>query len=199
MKLLTPVDFLRVEASGPFTSIISQILATPEKYLEHRKVLIMQFGTTALSNANADSLMVNIREEDENRLLFNKKTIVLTYNALKSVETDDFIENGFWANLPQKHVQVIGENGVLDIARISIDAKADISKNIVCMIPAVCFKAQSASFLVNGIKKSIPTSFRNPSYSFITFELPPGTKTIEVSAEGKKGTAIAIKDIQIWQ
>ena len=199
MKLLSPVDYLHVEASGPFTSIISQILATPERYLEHRKVLIMQYGTTALSNANANALMFNIREEDENRLLFNNKSIILSYDELTSVETDDSIDNSLWENLPQKHIQVIGESGILDIAKIAIDSQTDISKNIVCMIPAVCFKAQSASFLVNGIKKSIPTFYRNPFYSFITFELPPGTKTIEISAEGKKGTAIAIKDIQIWQ
>ena len=186
MKLLTPVDYLRVNASGPFTSIISQILITPERFLKHKKVLIMYFGTDALSDADTNSLMVNIREEDKNHLILDKKSVVMTYNDLKSVETDDSIDNSLWENLPQKHIQVLGESGILDIAKISIDSQTDTSKSVVCMIPAVCFRNQSASFLVNGIKKGIPSFYRNPFYSFISFQLSPGTKTIEISAEGKK-------------
>ena len=199
MKLLIPVDFLRVEASGPFTSIITQILASPERYLEHRKVLVMQYGTTALTNANNNSLMVNIREEDENRLLFDKKSVVLTYDALLFGETDDSIDDSLWSNLPQKHVYQTGASGSIKVASFSVENKTDTSKSVICMIPAVCFKVQSASFSVNGIKKSIPAFYRNPFYSFISFELPPGTKNIDVSIEAKKGTAVAIRDIQIWQ
>ena len=199
MKLLTPVDFLRVEATGPFTSIVSQILATPERFLEHKRVLIMQFGTNALSDTNLTSLIVNIREGDENRLLFAGKTNVLTYDNLSSVKTDDSINDRLWNDLLQKHVYVISETGTSDVARFSIESSIDDSKEVICMIPAVCYIEQSASFSVNGIKKSIPTFYKNPFYSLISFKLPPGTKTIDISLEGEKGTAVAIRNIQIWQ
>ena len=155
MKLLTPVDYLRIESFGPFTAAISQILATPERYLKHKKALIMQFGTSALLKANGAHLMVNIREEDENRLLLDKKSCVFTYDNLKSVEKDDLTNDRLWEDLPQKHVYVIAQTGETEIASFSIN-QIDSSANVVCMIPAVCFRGQSASISVNGIKKHIP-------------------------------------------
>ena len=201
MKLLTTVDYFRVESIGPFTSIISQILSTPERFLSYRKVIIMQFGTTHLYEVNARSLMQNIREQDENRVLFNTRSVFLSYDNLKSMETDDSIDDSLWDSLPQKHVYEIGENGSTDIASFSIESNhsTDSSSDIVCMIPAICFRGKNASLIVNGIKKDIPSFYRNPSYSFIAFKLPSETKTITVRAEGKNKSVFAVKDIQIWK
>jgi len=62
MKTLSNVDFMRINGTGPLTSIIEQILRLPHRFLKNKKVLIIQFGTTILTECNQKKSMYNIRE-----------------------------------------------------------------------------------------------------------------------------------------
>ena len=75
------------------------------------------------------------------------------------------------------------------------------SDPIVCIIPHTCVRNTTCKATVNEKSEMMhsPNYAQNSRFYNLTYEFPAGTKEITINIEGKSGTLIAIKDIQIWQ
>ena len=81
------------------------------------------------------------------------------------------------------------ENGITD------------SEPLVCLIPHTCVSNITCKMNINGMTLLMhcPNDAQSSRFFNLACELPSGTKEITMEIEGKPGTLIAIKNIQVWQ
>lgn len=203
-KLRTGIDWYRISGLGPFSDIIIRLLTSPETYLKGKKVLIMQVGTDHLTKVNRKEIMLDIAQQDRERVLLNNKKMKKHYLFSSNVNEALIKDEELWGPLSKvdKTVFRIDQKEVLEFSFIIEQTDGiNTSKPMICFIPHACLSNAPCVLSVNGQQKTM-NCFNladNAKFFNLAFELPAGTKKITIKATGKEGSLFAIKDIQIWQ
>ena len=193
-KLRSPVDWHRISGYGPFSDILIQLLSNPDFYLKNKKVFIVQVGT-----------MLDIVKLDSERVLLNNKRVMGHLMLQSNASTEEIGDPELWGPLSNvdKTVLKIDETGkmVYNFKIKQIANEISDSDPIVCIIPHTCVRNTTCKATVNEKSEMMhsPNYAQNSRFYNLTYEFPAGTKEITINIEGKSGTLIAIKDIQIWQ
>ena len=209
MKTLSGVDWYFISGGlSPFSDILIRMLSSPETFLKNKKVLIMQVGIDHLKSVFTNESMVDMAEIDSERLFLNNKKFRMDFIIPANATEEQTKDSSLWGGLIniEKSVLTIDESGSLEY-HFTFDqdsssfSNIDISAPIYCVIPyAVVRRNATCRMLINDISKAMKSSNSGASRFFtLLYELPPGTKEINVRFEGKPGSIFAVKDIQIWQ
>ena len=205
-KMNAPVDCYRIGGQGPFTDILIQILTRTDYFLKNKKVLIFYVGAEHIVAADRLDYFLNIAQLDKTRLALNGKTLITHFIPTSNTKNDSFRDQTIWGNLSKmdKSCFIVNENNE-SLCSLKLDhipnSRIDDSKPITLIIPATAPPNSSCVLCIDNQSQKIQNFCTSEMARFfnLAFELPAGTKEIDIKAEGKNGTMFAIKDIQIWQ
>jgi len=205
-KLKIPVDWYRRNAYGPFSDIIVQFLTQSDSFLKGKKVIIFYVGTRHLRTLESNGNFLNISVLDNDRIVLNNKKRITQFAPASNTGNPVFLDPNKWGNLAtmDKSCFIVRENNEL-ICSLKLDQKPDFivdeSKPITLIIPAACPRNNSCNLRINDQAKTVPFFYTASDSKFcnLAFELPAGTKEVDVKVEGEPGSMFVIKDIQIWQ
>ena len=205
-KLCSPVDWYRISGYGPFSDILIQLLSNPDFYLKNKKVFIIQVGTMHITAVNRLETMLDIAKLDSERVLLNNKKVMGHLLLQSNASTEEIADPELWGPLSkvEKTVLKLDETGKVSY-NFNVDQigkEISGSDPIVCIIPHTCtphITPPKATINQNEKIMQSPHAASLSRFVNLTYEFPAGTKEITMTIEGKPGTFIAIKDIQIWQ
>ena len=204
-KTNTRIDWYRIGGQGPFSDIMIQLLTRPEFFLKNKKVLVMYIGTDHLRAANHSGYILNISDLDTQRTLLNNKNNKGCFSLLSNVDESKKNDSSIWGPLAntEKTVLATDETGELSY-RFSVEQACNSfsdSEPVILVVPHTCADNTICKMTVNGIMQTMhcSNSAKRMRFFNLAYELPAGTKEISVQIQGRPGSLIAIKDIQIWQ
>lgn len=204
-KLRSPVDWYRISGYGPFSDILIQLLSNPDFYLKNKKVFIIQVGTMHITAVNRSEIMLDIAKLNRERVLLNNKKVMGHLLLQSNASTEEIADPELWGPLSNvdKTVLKIDETGSLtyNFKIDQIGKEISGSDPIVCIIPHTCVRNTTCKVTINEKTEMMhsPNYAQHSRFFNLTYEFPAGTKEITMKIEGKPGTLIAIKDIQLWQ
>ncbi len=204
-KLCTPIDWYRIGGYGPFSDILIQLLSNPDFYLKNKKVLVFYVGTMHITAVNQSETMLDIAKLNSERVLLNNKKVMGHLLLPSNASTEEIIDSELWGPLSNvdKTVLKIDKTGSLtyNFKTDQIGKEISGSDPIVCIIPHTCVRNTTCKVTINEKTEMMysPNYAKNSRFFNLTYEFPAGTKELTIEIEGKPGTLIAIKDIQIWQ
>ncbi len=189
MKLHTDIAVMRVNNSGPMTTCINSFLASPEKYLAGKRVVILVMGFRHFYNIHHFN---NIRVMDRQMSLLSGKTIeriIPVAGNCAPPENFRYLAQVKCVTLPAsgKHVvidQVRPESGGAEVLVVPVcaDVKSGISR-----------------LRVNGTAYAIPESLGMYRWNKVVTSIPADAKQLTIELEGEPGTTVALGDIQIFK
>ena len=202
-RLLYRVDNLRVNASGPFTTVIQRFFDNPAFYLKGKKLIVLQTLDTILTEDRIP--WNNIKIMDRQRMMLNGKKLIASFSIDENGKWSDDISNKdvreIWNSFGEKKEIKCFDDKLLEIANKQING-VDLSKPLFCIVQTL----RSALYdtpkcFVNDQEKDIPADYHVSvlSWQNIYFDLPEGTDTIRISVQGKQGTIIGFNQVFIYQ
>ncbi len=199
-KIRYGVDWYRISGDGPMTTIIQNIFTNPTAFLAGKKVIILHMGIPhLLSKIQWSDLSVMDRAQ---QLLSGRRLIrnadISGQKISLSEKYEIWVKN--WENLTDKKEFSCLDDKPLKIAEISLN-DIDPEKEMICVIPAVVFPGPGiVTLMVNGYPQNIPSCYGGLiRWSHVIFQLPAGTKSLEITAAGTSDAAFAIRNIMIYQ
>lgn len=197
-KILYGVKSYMIGGTGPMTTIVQNLFIQPEAFLANKKVVILQFG---ISYFLLPLKWNNLAVMDRCQTLMVGKNQLATFRVPgQMVSYADRNKNVvcIWKELPEKHEFICPPSGMVSITNIQPE-QIDPAKKVICVIPAATFPYSSVSLTVNGLEESIPDASAMIRWQNVIFELPAGTKSLQISARGAANVIFAIRNIMIYQ
>lgn len=197
------VDNLRVNATGPFTTVIQRFFDNPSNYLKGKKVVILQTMDFILTEETIP--WNNIRTMDQQRMMLNGKKLVTSFsingNGKWGSEINHEETRKRWESFGDKQEVKCLDDKTFEIVAQKID-NIDPSKPVLCVVQTLrsaVFKTPKC--IVNGERQDIPAGYyvTELSWQNLSFELPQGTDIINISIQGQPGTIVGFNQVFIYQ
>ncbi len=203
-RLCYRVDNIRVNSSGPFTTLIQRFFDNSAFYLKGKKVIVLQTLDSILSDDESIPWN-NIRQMDQQRMILSGKKLVTSLSVKGNGNWGDEIHNEVlrkqWDNLAGKQEIKCLDDEEFEIVNQTLD-HIDLSKPVLCVVQTVRSTAyKTPKCIVNGQAQDVPAIHSGATLSWqnMYFELPAGTDKVQISVKGPSGTLMGFKQILIYQ
>ena len=186
-KMRMGIANYRIEGAGPMTVIAQNIFSRPEVFLQNRKVIILQFGTSQfLSTIRWNNLALM----DRFQLLLQGKKLISTINVCGENPTES-VKSGKNQKLLATWEKLEGKNEFCCTTsnKNQIIVKLDLSsyekeKDIICVIPSAVFPYDSVVLSMTDDSQTIPAYYSTIRWQNVFFIIPAGTQSAVLKAQG---------------